>query len=493
MTYHHRSFAIVAQQLPLCPPLPRVIGPVEFDEFRRLWRHLDATLAAGAERDFVLRCVELQHKKRKRRMTIAEQAIYQAESRQALRCSLARQLLQDGLRPFCCRLADSPVLQQFCLCGDLEAVRVPGHSQLPRYQFWLPVEEMRAVITALTNQAQAADAPSTLGLQAPLSLATVWVDSTCAETNIHYPVDWILLRDAVRTLIQGILVLRKHGLKSRMPAPGTFLKEVNQLCIKMTHAGKAEKGKQRKKEILRAMKGLVQTVQGHAERYCALVDEQSDPPGWAVAACRRMQAILCQVPQILRQAHERIIGERQVATHDKILSLYEPDTAVLSRGKAGAQVEFGYSLVITEQRDGLIVDWDMPSAPESDVVMLQSAVKRWQRNYGKRTIRAAVTDRGFDGKATRSTLQEAGIANRMCPRSVKQLAVQLAQEEFREQQCRRSQTEGRIAIVKQTFLGGCLHTKGHAHHEVEMAWVILAHNLWVIARLSIASKQKIAA
>ena len=447
----------------------------------------------GVEHDFVLRCVELQQTKRKRRMTIAEQASYQVECPQALRCTLARLLLAESLRAFACRLADSPVLQRFCLCGDLEAVRIPGHRQLQRYASWLPMEEMRAVTTALVNQAQAADAPTTLGLQAPLSLATVWVDSTCAETNIHYPVDWMLLRDAVRTLIEAILVLRKHGLQYRMPEPVSFLRKVNQPCIKMTHAGKAEKGKQRKKAILREMTVLVQTVQGHAERYCALVAAQSDPPGWAVAARRRMQAILCQVPQILHQAHERIIGERQVATADKILSLYEPDTAVLSRGKFGAQVEYGYSLLIAEQRDGLIVDWDMPSTPESDVVMLQSAVTRWQRDYGKRTIRAAVTDRGFDGKVTRTTLMEAGIANGMCPRSVKQLAVQLAQEEFRDQQCRRSQTEGRIAIVKQTFLGGRLHTKGHDHQSSEMAWVILAHNLWVIARLSIASKQKIAA
>jgi hypothetical protein len=466
---------------------------VEFDEFRRLWRHLDATLAAGAERDFVRRCVEVKRKQRKRPMTIDEQATYQAASRQALRCTLARHLLRDSLRPFCCRLADSPVLQQFCLAGDLEAVCVPGHSQMQRYESWLPMAEMRAVITAVVRQAQSSDAPSTLGLQAPLSLETVWVDSTCAETNIHYPVDWVLLRDAVRTLMKAILVLRKHGLKHRMPEPATFLRQMNQLCIKMTHAGKAEKGQQRKKAILREMKGLVQTVQEHAERYCALVAEQSDQPGWAVAACRRMQAILVQVPRILFLAHERIIGERQVATSEKVLSLYEPNTAVLSRGKSGAQVEFGYSLLIAEQRDGLIVDWDLPYTPESDVVMLQAAVKRWQREYGKRTIRAAVTDRGFDGRSSRATLQAAGIDNGMCPRSVKQMIVRLAQEEFREQQCRRSQTEGRIAIVKQTFLGGRLHTKGHAHHDTEMAWVILAHNLWVIARLSIASKLKIAA
>jgi hypothetical protein len=318
-----------------------VVGPVEFDDFCALWMRLDDLLAAGVERDFVQRSVALRQQERKRRMTPDEQAAYQIESQQALRCTLARHLLCESLRTFCCRLADSRVLQHFCLCGDLESVRIPGHSQLQRYEFWLPAEEMRAVTIRLTNQAQSADAPTTLGLANPLSLATVWVDSTCAETNIHYPVDWILLRDAVRTLIEAIIVLRAHDLKYRMPDPPTFLRQMNHLCIKMTHAGKGDKGKQRKKAILREMKDLVQTVQGHAERYGKLVEQLADPQGWAIAARRRMQAILEQVPTIIRQAHERIIGERQVATAEKVLSLYEPDTAVLSRGKSGAQVEYG--------------------------------------------------------------------------------------------------------------------------------------------------------
>ena len=48
----------------------------------------------------------------------------------------------------------------------------------------------------------------------------------------------------------------------------------------------------------------------------------------------------------MRQAHERIIGERQVPNHEKILSLFELNLHTLNRGKAGAQVEFGNTLFI---------------------------------------------------------------------------------------------------------------------------------------------------
>ena len=179
-----------------------------------------------------------------------------------------------------------------------------------------------------------------------------------------------------------------------------------------------------------------------------------------------------------------------MATSAKILSLYEPDTAVLTRGKASAQVEFGYSLFVAEQRDGLIVDWALPQAPQTDQALLHDGIARWHTAYGPSAIRTVVTDRGFDGPASRADLTTAGLENGMCPRSPRQLLARLADPTFRAQQRRRAQTEARIAIVKQTFLGGRLHTKGYAHHVTEVAWVILAHNIWVLARLPEARQQR---
>jgi len=453
---------------------------------------LDELLQAGVERDFVARSVAHHGSRRRRSMTAAEQEDFQRESRVALRATLARLLLGESLRGFSCRLAESAVLQRFCVLGDLERVETPGHSQLQRYLFWLPAEEVRAVVLGLVRQAASANATECLGLAEALSLETVWVDTTCAETNIHYPVDWLLLRDAVRTLIQAICVLRDHGLKHRMPEPVSFLSAMNQLAMRMSHAGKGSKGKKARKAILREMTEQVETVQAHAERYCALVDALPAPMGWAVGSRRRMQAVLAQLPAALHQARERIIGERPVANADKVLSFYEPDTAVITRGKAGAQVEFGHSLFISEQRDGVIVDWALPKEPQTDGDLLIEGIERWRKEY-RESIRTAVTDRGFDGPPTRETLKQAGIANGMCPRSPRQLAVRQEDPAFRELQRRRSQTEGRIAIVKQTFLDGRLNTKGHAHHEVEVTWVVLAHNLWVLARLPTAIKHALAA
>ena len=56
-------------------------------------------------------------------------------------------------------------------------------------------------------------------------------------------------------------------------------------------------------------------------------------------------------------------------------------------------------------------------------------------------------------------------------------------KKFRAIQKRRAQTEARIGIIKNTFLGGPLRSKGFAHRELTVAWAVLAHNLWLLADL----------
>ncbi|MBE7504283.1 MAG: hypothetical protein HS113_29140 [Verrucomicrobiales bacterium] len=50
--------------------------------------------------------------------------------------------------------------------------------------------------------------------------------------------DWVLLRDATRTLMKATGLIRAHGLKRRMPAPEQFLRAMNQQCIAMVQTGK---------------------------------------------------------------------------------------------------------------------------------------------------------------------------------------------------------------------------------------------------------------
>jgi len=314
------------------------------------------------------------------------------------------------------------------------------------------------------------------------------MDSTCVKTNIHFPVDWVLLCDAVRTLMKATRLIRAHGLKQRMEPPEQFLTAMNRLSMQMTHARRAKDSKKQRKKTLRLMKRQVQVVAAHAKRHRQLLDQEWKQTDWsrpqAEVGLRRMDGVLELLPRAQKQAQERIIGERKVNNSDKLLSLYETDTRVIVRGKAGAEVEFGNTLLLAEQPDGLIVDWQLhrDSAP-ADTRQLAESLARMQAGYGAGVIRALGADRGFSSAANQALLADKGIYDGICPKHPARLKERMAEERFARLQRRRSQTEGRIGIFKHGFLGRPLRAKGFAHRQMAVSWQVLTPNLWVLARL----------
>lgn len=490
---------ILPQPQELRPVLPTIEGNVDYQEFRRQLQRIDQLLVhGGVEADFLRASLahwSAQSSAPLNKVSVKQQAKFQEHCRRALRCNIARTLLGESLRGFSCRLADSPLLQWFCCLDRLDVVRVPAKSTLGRYADWLPAARMGAVIHPLLARAGVAATPTRpqpLDLAEPLDLDTYFVDTTCVKANIHFPVDWVLLRDATRTLLKATVLIRAHGLLQRMRPPQEFLTAMNRLAIQMSHARRKPDSKKQRKAILRLMKKQVQVVRRHAQRHRDLLDERWAETDWtrpqAEQVLRRIDGVLAQLPQALKQAHERIIGERPVANADKILSLYERDVHVIVRGKAGAEVEFGNTLLLGELPCGLIVDWQLyqDQAP-ADCRLLRASVARVQAALAGRALAAVVGDRGFDSAPNARWLAEEQITNAICPRAPDQHAERVSDEEFCRLQKRRGQTEGRVSIFKNRFLGRPLRAKGFGHREQSVAWGVLTHNLWVLARLEQAS------
>ena len=304
--------------------------------------------------------------------------------------------------------------------------------------------------------------------------------------------DLVLLRDATRTLIKAIRLIRDQGLKHRMDDPKKFLRDMNKLCIEMTHVRKKKGAKKMRKAIFRRMKKLMKTVENHAGKYSHLLESRWAETDWsenqAQVILDRIQNVLDQLPQAVHQAHERLIGKRRVANKDKILSLYEPDVHVLVRGKADAEVEFGNGFYLAEQADGLIVDWQfIQEQPASDNKLVADSIKALTKTYG--TLKSYSGDRGFDAQNNRDELAEKNIANGICPRSVVQLKERLEDPYFRQLQTRRGSTEARISIFKNAYLGTPLKSKGFKNRKTRIEWCILAHNLWKLGRIAVQNRE----
>ena len=499
--------SILATQQKFDKNIPIVFGNAEYNTERELLMAIDEIIRqSGIEKTVmkyfldaaqVNKMIAVLGTDKPARLTADEIIRVKDNAILALRASILRKRLKLSLRKFALALSHSDLYKWFCRINRFFDPRVPGKSHLGDLENMLPVDVIKQLETLLLRSA--ADELSEV-LYEPIDFSRCYLDSTCIMANIHFPVDWLLLRDSTRTMMKAVNRIRKLGLKNRMPyEPNEYISKMNKLCMQMTFARRKKDSKRNRKAILRKMKKLLKKAAKHAMKHFELLDKN-----WETVEISRPEAeqilkqisnVMEKLTRIIRCAHERIIGERKVANKDKLLSIYEDDVHVIVRHKSGAEVEFGNTLMLAEQDDGLIVDWKLfrDQAP-ADSRLLQNS---HQRITGKLDIdvKLVAGDRGFDSKANQKYFDEQNIFNAVAPRNPKQLQQRLEEERFRQGQNRRSQTEARISILSHCFCGNPMRQKGFEHREIHMGLSVLSHNLWVLARLKLfqQARQKQAA
>lgn len=407
----------------------------------------------------------------------------------ALRAEVLRQMLgAPGFEAFSVTLAGSDLLSDFCGCRSIAGIRWTSKSSLHRASTLFSDGQLREFNTLLAECAGSASSYVHLGLNQAEDLSVCLIDTTCLQANIHFPVDWLLLRDVSITLLKAIKLIRREGLLNRMVnLPEALSRSMNRLCIEMTHARRRPGAKKTRKTVLRKMKTLLKRIGRHARKHRDLLEKHYRQTGLSQAQAGRIidriNEKLEQLPKVIEQAHERIIGERQVANQDKILSAHEPDIDVIVRGKAGASVEFGNELVVCESLGGLIVDYMLYSknAPGEGEKLVESVRRQQELRFDVKLF-AIVADRGFDAAKTLAWLEEQSIIPQICPKSPQALRERLKDAEFRGLQTRRGSTEARIAILKNHTGGRVWRAKGLRHRRLAVGWSVLAHNLEWIAR-----------
>ena len=478
----------IQTQLQLRLPQPTIYGPKDYRLFREILTMMDRILIESGLED---RLVFSYFSEKGITYPTANQ---ETLLHRCFRCGLLKILCELDYREYSVRLADSNLYQWFTGYNTLTTFKTPSKSTLERYCKMFSVEELSRIIVEMLKTASLPEySQNLLNREKAISTEDVFADSTCLKANIHFPVDWVLLRDGVRSLTKAIVCIRRQGLKHRIPDPVSFIRNINNLSIAMTSCRRQKDSRKNRKEILRKMKRLSKAVRDHGQRYRDLLDLEWTSTSWsrpqAEQVLNRIDKVLEKLPAAINQAHERIIGERRIPSREKILSLYDEHAHVIVRGKAGAEVEFGNGIYLAEQEDGLIVDWEMfKDQPPADNKIVEDSITRITNNFGK--LSSYSTDRGFSSAKNNSFLNKKNIFNAICPKSPADLSVRLADEQFVKLQKRRAQTEGRIGIFKNVFLGRLMRSQDFEFKKLSVAWSVLTHNLWVLARIAINEKLK---
>ena len=500
--------ATIAFQPVLRPALPSIYGPIEYHSQRELFERMDAILsAAGLQEEFITAAIadrkfDLAKSSAKRQQRFALWSIV------CLRANVARSLLGLAHREFCTRLADSQMLQWFVHVGDLAVVKTFAKSTSQRFESWVSVESMRRINDRLLALCAAPPSPAAsqggggggsegtgegkaappFGLAEPVDFSDAYLDTTALKAPIHFPTDWVLLGDAARTLMKATLCIRRAGLRERMPQPPEeFLREMNKAAMAMSAQRRKKDSKRQRKAILRSMKKQIKRISAHAQSHLEALrtrrSETSLSEGQARQIERRIENILTQLPAALKQAHERIIGARQVDNAKKILSLYDGSVQVIVRGKASAEVEFGSKLTLVEISNGMVIDYCLHRENIADSNTPASSLKRLPESITQR-IKALWGDRGTHSAANEKLLEQHGINSGLCPRSPGELARRMREDPgMKAGLKRRGSTEARIAILKNVFMGNPCQGRSFEAREKASGWSVLTHNLWVLARL----------
>jgi len=306
------------------------------------------------------------------------------------------------------------------------------------------------------------------------------VDTTVVETNIHYPTDSGLLADGVRVLTRNLKKLQAEvgktviTIRDRTRAMG---KRAFQLALRR----RTEDVEQKKAQLQKLYRGALRVtaaVVGEAKRAVAAV--RGRVRGTVVAIVKEIEKTVELVRRVQAQTRARVFrGD----THypGKVLSLFEPATEAIRKGKASKPTEFGKLVKIQEAEGHIVTDYEVCPSRVPDLKLWEPSLRKHQELLGK-APHLATADAGFSSAANEKIAKELGVRRVVLPTATHTTKGRTRQRWFRRALRWRTGCEGRISVLKRRYgLRRCRY-RGMSGMERCVGFGVIASNLWVLGR-----------
>jgi IS5 family transposase len=316
------------------------------------------------------------------------------------------------------------------------------------------------------------------------------VDTTAVETDIHYPTDSSLLGDGVRVLTRAMKRIAKitgragAKLRDRTRVVGYRVME-----IARASRSRGGTGQDRMKVCYRKLLYHTARVVGQAKRFAREVAIGIKCARNVVTQARLdaeqayLEHMIPLVRQVMFQTRERLFkGNTHVA--GKLVSLFEPHTEVIRKGKAAKPTEFGKMVKIQEAERQIVTHYEVYDQRPSDSDLLLPAIAAHQELLGRKpylvTADAAFFSQRNEGAAEALGIKRVAIPNRST-KSPKRKQLQ-KKRWFRNAQKWRTGSEGRISVLKRRHgLNRCRY-KGQPGMQRWVGLGVIADNLINLGR-----------
>jgi IS5 family transposase len=282
------------------------------------------------------------------------------------------------------------------------------------------------------------------------------VDTTVVESNIHYPTDSGLLGDGVRVLTRSMRKITELagtvGAKLRDRS-----RSVKWRVLEIARAarGKAPPSRDKLKAAYGSLIQATGRVVGQAKRFSR---EIGDGVKWCTAIVQQraleghrqvLDVMVPRVQQVMRQAKARIF-RGDTRSEGKIVSIFEPSTEVIRKGKASKPTEFGKLVKLQEAENQIVTDYEVYAQRPNDSDLLIPAIEVHATKLG-RVPHLLAADAGFYSAKNEIAAQARGVKRVCIPnRSTKSPDRRREQKKrwFRSGQRWRTGCEGRISVSK---------------------------------------------
>lgn len=262
------------------------------------------------------------------------------------------------------------------------------------------------------------------------------------------------------------------------------------LAIAWASRQKGPQGEERRKKQYRELLSLTRKILHQAKQVLTEVEQapRRRRARWQ-SLTEGLATMIGRVQQVVKQTRIRIFAG-DTKSPEKLVSVFEPYTEIIRKGKANQPTEFGKLVQIQEAEHHVITHFEVFAERPSDQELLLPSVRKHQAIFG-RVPQDVAADAGFYSQASEQTAQAMGVRRVSVPnRNTKSAERRRLQHErwFRQAQRWRTGCEGRISVLKRRH---GLRRSLYRGFEGMQRWVglgVIANNIITIG-CQLASQQ----
>jgi IS5 family transposase len=210
------------------------------------------------------------------------------------------------------------------------------------------------------------------------------VDTTVVETNIHYPTDSSLLGDGARVLTRTMKKIEqqagnlKRKVRDRTRSVNKRVRTIG-MASRQNAAGSEERRKKQYRELLRYSRQIL----NDAKRVMQEVEQMPAKRRKGLRGLAESLSTMTErVRRVVKQTKVRVF-EAITQMPEKLVSLFEPHSEIIRKGKASKPTEFGKLVQIQEAENQIVTHYEVFDERPSDRDLLLSSVETHINKLGR--------------------------------------------------------------------------------------------------------------